>query len=269
MSLEPAVAVAVETGTEVKTDEVIGVDRWKETLPEDIRETSYVKEAPDLTTAIKSGINFQKMMGSRFKVPEDGDTKGWDEVYNKLGRPESVDKYNIKRPDTVEGIEYSDDREKSFKEISHKLGLNNSQVQALVDWNQGQSLGQLGKFNEAAKDAISQLKLDWGTAFDERIEVTERIMGEFGDDGAEAAVKDNPALIKMVYEMGKNLLEGKAGGDGKTTYGMAPKEALNEINKKMRDPQFMEVYTKANAYGHAEAVEEIKKLNEMAYPEPV
>jgi hypothetical protein len=261
--------IAADTqDTTLTVDAPITIDKWKETIPEDLRRIPVIEQTKDITSMAKQLINAQKALGGKIKIPADGDTAGWDDVYNKLGRPESVDKYNVTRPEVIEGIEYDDKREKSFLETAHKLGLNNSQVNALINWNQEQAKMQLGMAGEAAKDAVSTLKGEWGKAFAERLAITERLVDKYGGDEVEVALRDNPALIKFIYEMGHNLIEGTAVGDGRAGFSMSPQEAINEINRKMRDPDFMKVYTKGNAFGHADAVEEMKRLNEMAYPEP-
>ncbi len=49
---------------------------------------------------------------------------------------------------------------------------------------------------------------------------------------------------------------------------MSPKEAINKINEKMRDPNFTKAYySKKDLISHQAAVDEITSLNKMAYPE--
>jgi len=245
----------------------MSIDNWRDVIPEDLRNVPVIQQTKDITSMAKQLINAQKALGGKIKIPADGDTAGWDDVYNKLGRPESVDGYKVTRPEVVEGIQYDEGREKSFLETAHQLGLNNSQVNALINWNQEQAKMQLGKSAEMAKDAVSTLKGEWGNAFDERLAITERLVDKYGGDDVEMALQDNPTLIKFIYELGHNLIEGSAVGEGKAGFTMSPREAIEEINKKMRDPNFTKAYYSSKDPTHESAVEEMKRLNEMAYPE--
>lgn len=239
-------------------------DNWKDMIPEDIRKEPVIEQTKDITSMAKRLVESQKMIGSRIKLPVEGDTSGWDDVYNKLGRPEKADDYKIARP---ENVPYDESLEKEFKTIAHKTGLNNSQVQALVNWNLEQATAQAQTNAQQAVEAAQSLQKEWGTAFKERIAIAERVIGQFGDDATEAAIKDNPALIKLIYNLGKNMVEGQTIGGGGGTGGlMSPQEALAAITAKMRDKDFMAAYMSRKNPTHNQAVEEMKLLNEMAYP---
>ena len=59
-------------------------------------------------------------------VPNKNSTEDqWNEVYAKLGRPESADKYALDAKS--ETVAMDEGAIKSFAEQSHKLGLNNTQ----------------------------------------------------------------------------------------------------------------------------------------------
>jgi len=142
-----AEAVEEDLGTDVNAGDIsseitpktpVISDNWKDLIPEDIRKESVIAQTKDITSMAKQLVSAQKMIGSRLKLPADGDTAGWDEVYNKLGRPESIDGYKVARPESDNGVPYSEEREKEFLSAAHKIGLNNSQVQALINWNQEQ-----------------------------------------------------------------------------------------------------------------------------------
>jgi len=260
---------ADKQNTDITKDPSPIPDNWKEWIPQDIRDTPVIKETKDITAMAKRLVDSQSMLGKSIKMPADGDTTGFDELYNKLGRPEKIDGYKITRPDMPEGMIYDENLEKSFLEVAHKVGLNSSQVNAAIAWNQSQVLAQAQTQAEAAKDAVSQLKHDWGNAFDERLEITERVVDQFGEGETSAdSIKDNPALIKLIYNMGKDLLESQAGGKGGLgTLTMSPKEALAKINELNRDKEFMDAYTQRKNSGHQGAVDEMNSLYKMAYPE--
>lgn len=243
-------------------------DNWKDWIPQDIRDTPVIKETKDITSMAKRLVDSQSMIGKSLKMPEDGDTTGFDEVYKKLGRPDTVDGYKFEIPEALK--EHRDEKmEASFKEASLKGGLNQSQVKLMTDWYYGQVGEQLVAQKEVSDTAISQLKKDWGVAFDERLGIAERVVDQFGNGEVSAsAIKDNAPLIELIYNMGKNLLEGQAGGGGGGgMLTMSPKEAHAKINALNRDKEFIDAHTNRKNPGHQGAVDEMTSLYKMAYPE--
>lgn len=269
----PAVDTSVETdadnqNTDLTKDVVTSVDNWRDTLPQDIRDNKIIAETKDLTTLSKRLIDANNYISKSIRLPDDGDTSGMDELYTKLGRPEVAEGYEVTRPEMPEGMKYDEELEKSFLGIAHKAGLNSSQVNTLMAWNQEHVMSQLNASQKSSADAMGELKKEWGTAFDERVGIAEEVLSQYGNDSTEALVKDNPALISLIYEMGKNLVEGMAEGKPTASHIRSPKEALEEINKLMRDPIFMKAYTTGKDPTHDAAVEQMRLLNVEAYPEP-
>ncbi len=244
-------------------------ENWKEQwIPKDIRDTPVITDTKDITSMAKRLVDANNMISKSMKMPEDGDTAGWDDVYKKLGRPENVDGYKFEIPEALK--EHRDEKmEGSFKEAALKGGFNQSQVKIMTDWYYGQVGEQVIAQAETAKDAMSQLKHNWGTAFDERLAIAERVVDQLGKgEVSAAAIKDKADLIELIYDIGKNQLEGQAGGSGGLgTLTMSPKEALTKINGLNRDKEFMDAYTNRKNPGHQGAIDEMKSLYAMAYPE--
>jgi predicted regulator of Ras-like GTPase activity (Roadblock/LC7/MglB family) len=243
-------------------------DNWKDWIPKDIRDTPVITDTKDITSMAKRLVDANNMISKSMKMPVDGDTAGWDEVYKKLGRPESVDGYKVEIPEAIK--EHRDEKmEVSFKDTALKIGLNPSQAKLMTDWYYGQVGEQVAAQAEVAKDTISQLKHKWGAAYDERLGIAERVVDQFGNgEVSAAAIKDKADLIELIYNMGKNLLEGQAGGGGDGgALTMSPKEALTKINALQRDKEFMDAHNNRKNPGHQGALDEMTSLFKMAYPE--
>ena len=259
---------ADKQNTEITKEPSALPENWKDWIPEDIRDTPVITDTKDITSLAKRLVDSQNMISKSMKLPEDGDTTGWDDVYKKLGRPESVDGYTVEIPEAIK--EHRNEKmEVSFKDAALKIGLNPSQAKVMTDWYYGQLGEQLISQAEVAKDAVSQLKHNWGTAFDERLGIAERVIDQFGNGAVSSdAIKDNAPLIELIYNMGKNLLEGKTeGAGGLGTLTMSPKEALAKINALNRDKEFMDAHGNRKNPGHQGAVDEMTSLFKMAYPE--
>ena len=251
--------------TTLTVDPVTSVDNWRDTIPEDLRNNKVIQETKDLTSMAKRLVDANDFISKSVRLPDDGDTSGMDELYNKLGRPETVEGYKVDRPD---GETYDDTREKSFLSEAHKIGLNSSQANALMKWNQEQVSSQSADTERGNVDAMGELKTEWGNAFDERVKIAEEVLNQYGTDETEALIKDNPTLISLVYEMGKNLVEGSIEGKANIGHIRTPQEAQMEIDKLNRDSNFKEAYYNAKDPTHNAAVEQMRQLMVEANPEP-
>ncbi len=254
--------------TDLTKDTVMSVDNWRDTLPEDIRGNKVITETKDLTSMAKRLIDANDFISKSVRLPDDGDTSGMDELYNKLGRPETAEGYEVKRPDMPEGMKYDEALETSFLTAAHKIGLNSSQANALMAWNQEQVMSQMANTQTANTEAMGELKKEWGNAFDERVKIAEEVLNQYGNDASEAAIKDNAGLISLVYNMGKNLLEGTVEGKSVSGHIRSPAEAQMEIDKLNRDPNFTKAYYEKKDPTHAAAVEQMRQLMVEAHPEP-
>ena len=94
-------------------------------------------------------------------LPADGsDTDAWSQVYNKLGRPETVDGY---KPDMKphEGQEVSADIIKEFTAVAHEAGLTNAQVSKVMQFQ----LDLSNKYEQQnAADEAKQAEIDTADA---------------------------------------------------------------------------------------------------------
>ncbi|MDR8577633.1 hypothetical protein XC71_08670, partial [Klebsiella pneumoniae] len=70
------------------------------------------------------------------KLPDDGDEKGWQDLYAKLGRPEKIEDYGIKPPEGSDGTFLN-----TALGWMHESGLNKKQAENVIN-----------KFNEYAAE---------------------------------------------------------------------------------------------------------------------
>jgi hypothetical protein len=71
---------------------------WKEAISEEFRNDPNIEKFTEIDALAKSYINATQMIGKdKVAVPNKNSTDDqWNEVYDKLGRPESADKYSFK-----------------------------------------------------------------------------------------------------------------------------------------------------------------------------
>ncbi len=70
---------------------------WKDSISEDFRNDPNIEKFTEIDALAKSYINATKMIGQdKLVIPTNNSTEDqWNEVYSKLGRPESADKYSL------------------------------------------------------------------------------------------------------------------------------------------------------------------------------
>lgn len=171
--------------------------------------------------AIEGYKNLEKFHGvpadQILKLPKSFDDEGaLDPVYDRLGRPASPDKYDIKLP---EGVTVDDNRLKAAKEIGHKIGLNNKQIQALAEFD-ATYMGEAMKAHETEKAQKMELELgslqkEWGTHFEERAELGRRFVRNslpqgIDKEGTLAAIEDaigTALTLKLFANAGEKTMK--------------------------------------------------------------
>ena len=172
---------------------------WKEAIPEDLRNDPNISKFTELEALAKSYINATRMIGQdKVAVPNNNSTDDqWNEVYDKLGRPESPDKYKLEANSEV--VPFDENAIKSFADNAHKLGLNNKQAQGILEFYKESMEGSVQQSRvdteTAQANAEAQLRKEWGRAFDDNIKRA----------GAVAKANMNPQILDMELKDGTRL----------------------------------------------------------------
>jgi hypothetical protein len=132
-----------------------------------------------------------------------------------------------------------------FKETAHKAGMNPQQAQVMLDAYNEMTFGQaetMGAELQAQVDQVeSDLRKEFGNAFDDRMNLANGVLAEFGNsemteiqlaDGT--LLGDNPEVIRMLANMGVYLRE-RVGEDTlegvQTNGGVTPSDAMQKISE--------------------------------------
>ena len=172
---------------------------WKDSISEDFRNDPNIEKFTEIDALAKSYINATKMIGQdKVVIPTNNSTEEhWDDVYAKLGRPESADKYSLDAKSEV--VNLDETAIKSFAEQSHKLGLNNKQAQGILEFykNNMEGTAQQSKIDTetAQVQAEQQLRQEWGRDFE----------GKVKQAGALAKANINPEVLDMTLSNGTRL----------------------------------------------------------------
>ena len=172
---------------------------WKEAISEEFRDDPNIAKFTELDALAKSYINATRMIGQdKVAVPNQNSTDDqWSEVYDKLGRPESPDKYKLEI--NSESTQIDEGAIKSFAENAHQLGLNNKQAQGILEYykNSMEGTAQQERIDTetAQANAEAELRKEWGRSFDENIKKA----------GAVAKANMNPEILDMELKDGTRL----------------------------------------------------------------
>lgn len=240
-------------------------DQVKGQIPEDLQEEKMWANVKDVPGLLKSYAHAQKSMGGAVKVPaDDADETEWNEFYEKIGRPETPDGYDIEWPER-ENVDWDPDLQQQFGKLAHDIGLNKKQVKALVAFEDGR-IGEIADTgSKAIKAAEDHLKDEWGGNFTRNVAYAQRAVGHIGGDELKTVLDDtglgnNPVIAKAMYKIGRMMVEdGIIPGEvqGATTKA----DALSKISEVMADS--------AHPYhtGDMDAVKMMQQLHQIAYNE--
>ena len=255
------------TGSAIASVTDGGTSDWRSTIPEEIRSEKSLEHFKGVDDLARSYVNAQKMIGGRIPIPKEGDNDAWNEVWGKLGRPEAPDKYNIKLPE-VKGGNLSPEMQQEFMKVAHGLGLNNKQVQEILNFEAQRINKDAEVFSNAMQESEMELKKEYGKAYDQKIASAQRAVRDIGDDDFvklldETGMGNHPAMVRFAAKIGDMLAEDAAIGVGSAFHAMTPGEAQQKINDLKGDPAFRTRYTT----GDVSAKAEMEQLHKFAYPD--
>lgn len=277
-SAAAAATGAAGTGTTENTAPAVGW--YPEASPEEIKviqSKGWDKEAnPPAVSILKSYNHLEKLFGAdragnTVVLPAgDADETTLNQFYNKLGRPESVDKY------TAPAFESLDENaNKSLRDTAHKIGITDKQLAALADWNKEtqaqvvQTLTQNVQIDEAAQ--IASLKKEWGQAYEGNIQLAKEAVGKLGWTTEQINSMQIglgfDGVMKLARQIGASTGEsafvagdsGRAGG--RDNAAMSPEQAKTELNKLSTDADFQKAWTDKTHPRHSEMVARKSQLS--------
>ena len=172
---------------------------WKDSISQEFREDPNISKFTEIDALAKSYINATRMIGQdKVAVPNENSTDDqWNEVYEKLGRPESADKYKLDVQSEI--VPLDEGAVKSFAENAHKLGLNNKQAQGILEYYKNSMEGseQQSRIDTetAQANAEQELRKEWGRSFDENLKKA----------GSVAKANMDPEILDMQLKDGTRL----------------------------------------------------------------
>lgn len=215
---------------------------FKADTPQDFQQWVTNKNYADPQAALFGHWNTEKLVGAPadqiIKLPKADDAAGWEGVWNRLGRPEKADAYELPLP--------NGDTDGSFAKTAagwfHKAGVPKTAAQAVSKaWNDHMHAFVTQKANEAKSKAdgeLSTLKTEWGNDFDKNAEVGRRGLAEYGkkaglDDNDLQAVEQalgTGKMLRMFHTLGLTLGEHGFESGESAAIGVTPAQARQQLD---------------------------------------
>lgn len=191
---------------------------WMNVLPEDMRTDKNLLKFNDVSALAKSYGELSKMVGNSVRLPgEESTAEEISSFYSKLGRPESIDGYELDKFELPEGLELTEDQVKSIKQVGFDNGLSGKQMKAVYDTINQNRLNDYNRHMETLKNASVQVKQDlekeWGDQAEANTEVMNRAIKHFaGDEDLNKFLNitgagSSPQLLKMFHQIGQAMSE--------------------------------------------------------------
>ena len=258
-----------QTATETQTD--TQPQSFVSSLPEDLQGEASLQSFQDVGQLAKSYVHSQRMIGQdKIAIPGKNATEeDWKQVYQKLGVPESADKYEVKYT-VQEGA--SDQPVKDFLGHAHKMGLLPHQAQGILDYyTQLETTGreEINKQNALSlQNSQEQLRKDFGLAYDKEVSKANTMFNKFFQnelkdvtlaDGSN--ILNHPGFVKSLAKLSNSFTEDNISGGQDEGGAMTPDQAEKEINKILADPNGP--YWNKKHPNHESAVKEVFQLQNM------
>jgi len=270
----PAVETQIADAVQGTVNTVLGSESdnqndWRSTLSEDLKNDPTLSNFKDVESLAKTVVHQQKVLGSRIPLPKTDEER--NELYNKLGRPEDASKYEVNIPNEMAEFMPKEDIEQ-FKNVAHKIGLNNEQVNALMEFQVSATKASLDNqgaiLNQEKEKSTEVLKKEWGYDYDKNVRAAQRALNVYGDAElqqllSETSAGNNPAVVKFLATIGKEVTEDMAQNTTNNRLATSPLDAKEEINNVMADTSH--AYFNPSHPNHEIAVEKMRQLHEKVY----
>ncbi len=266
-------------------------DNWRDVLPEDMRGNGVLETVKNISTLAKMAVDGRALASTALRIPsedaKDEDKKAFrndlmkklpdlmykpdlesqdsiNEVMNTLGRPETVEGYQL--PDIPDSIKESIS---GLTQKAHEVGLTNKQLGALTDTiltdyktNSDQAYGQLEEQKQA-------LKTEWGAAYDKKVETVAHFAKQTGFSEDFVSAINNGQVDVTNMKAFDNVIQGYEGGaveigrqPTNPDYIMTPGEADTQLNELMGNRDH--AYWHPEDPNHKTAVAKVLELAELA-----
>lgn len=251
-------AEAVPSGQGEVTTPSSEESKWYDVLPDEYKQDKTLQRYTSLEDFAKAHSELRKMASKMAKLPDkDAPPEEVEKFYQKLGKPETVDKYEVTFDNLPKHIPIDEKAVSEFKELAFKLNLTGEQAKLLNEWNSGRVVkaydSQIRQVEKKMQDTIELLKDEWGDDYEKNIKsarsAMKKLLSPASIDYLDQTFLGNDInLIRDFVRMGKLVSEDAVVG----IKSKAPQEtaSLAELNKKKVEIYRSKDYQRGDSSAH-------------------
>ncbi len=250
---------------------------WRSHMGEGMEENETLGRFANVQNLAKTVVQQQRQIGlDKLPIPNEHSTpEEWNDVYTKLGRPESADAYSFSTPENLpENFKMDEEFIGQAREKAFELGMNGKQFSELVNMVAGRDLKNFKNAAEQAEhdkaEARTQLETDWGLKFNRNLDLANQYIRKFTPadvDGEVSAdrqelldlVGNSPAFAKHAARVAEQIGESTDVRSELHT----PEEAQSKIDELMNRPEYLD----AKHSNHKNIVNQVFRLRQEMFPE--
>lgn len=237
-------------------------------IPEELRDHPSLSPIKDVGNLARSYVNAQRLIGAdKLPMPVNPTDEDLDNIYGRLGRPETPDGYQVAADGNIVTEEIAND----FKGVAHQLRLTPDQASGILEYYKSMSEGSVAKMQhnerQYQEQVQTELKQEWGEAYDSKIQAAANAFQEFASpDVLEMQLADgtkignHPEFIKAFANIAafRHSVTSEDTVSDSTQAGFMSKDAAQaEINSIMTSS----VYTDSkNIVGRQQAIDRVQEL---------
>lgn len=227
---------------------------------------------------ITSYRNLEKLTGvppeRLVKLPGEKDgPDAWKPIFQRLGMPETADKYVVPVPEGDKG-EFANQAKAWF----HGANMTQSQVTKVAEaWNgfqAEQAKAQAEALETRNLSDVAELKKGWGADYDTNSQLVDKAAEAFGMDQAILDALKQAAgpkkAMEFLHNVGKKLgaEDSKVPGIGSKgeSVAMTPEMAKAEIARLRNDRTFAKLFTSEDPQQKMQAQDTMRRLSLIAAP---
>lgn len=207
---------------------------WMTSVPKEFRDNKALWKHPDISSYFKEAQeNSDKLAGfdpeKVVNIPgDDASDEVREAFYQKLGKPESADGYELDDPGFPDGLPRDEELEGHIKQWAHEANIPADALKSLV----GKYNAHVGEIFKAAQDEYDKdlqeksdaLKAELKEDYNEFVLKAQRAADKLGGEEFITLLKDSglethPTFLKVFGNIGKMISEDSALGGGPGTGG--------------------------------------------------
>ena len=126
-------------------------------IPEELRDHPSLNPIRDVGNLARSYVNAQRLIGAdKLPLPVNPTDEDLDNIYGRLGRPETPDGYNV----TADGNIVTEEIANDFKGVAHQLRLTPDQASGILEYYKSMSEGSVAKMQHNEQQYQQQVQTE-------------------------------------------------------------------------------------------------------------